>query len=57
MAGNLGGLVVTLIVQVLVHHPLPAFLAMAGVSLLGLPIAARLKSGSEPAIQTSAPAT
>jgi predicted MFS family arabinose efflux permease len=42
MAGNLGGLVVALIVQVLVHHPLDAFLAMAVVSLLGLPLVARL---------------
>ena len=42
MAGNLGGLVVALLVQVLVHDPLAAFLAMAGVSLLGLPLAARL---------------
>jgi predicted MFS family arabinose efflux permease len=42
MAGNLGGLVVALIVQVLVHHPLGAFLAMAVVSLLGLPLVARL---------------
>ena len=44
MAGNLGGLVVALLVQVLVHHPLAAFLAMAGVALLGLPLAARLSS-------------
>lgn len=44
MAGNLGGLVVALIVQALVHHPLVAFLAMAAVSLLGLPLAARLVS-------------
>jgi len=42
MAGNLGGLVVALIVQALVHHPLGAFLAMAAVSLLGLPLAAGL---------------
>ncbi len=42
MAGNLGGLVVALLVQVLVHHPLAAFGAMAAVSLLGLPLAARL---------------
>jgi predicted MFS family arabinose efflux permease len=51
MAGNLGGLVVALIVQVLVHHPLPAFLAMGGVSLLGLPLAARIRPGvtAEPA--------
>lgn len=44
MAGNLGGLVVALLVQVLVHHPLAAFLAMAAVSLLGLPLAARVSS-------------
>ena len=55
MAGNLGGLVVALIVQILVHHPLAAFLAMAGVSLFGLPLAARLRlpthagHGNEPA--------
>ena len=42
MAGNLGGLTVALIVQILVHHPLAAFLAMGAVSLLGLPLAARL---------------
>jgi predicted MFS family arabinose efflux permease len=42
MAGNLGGLVIALIVQVLVHEPLAAFLTMAAVSLLGLPLAARL---------------
>jgi predicted MFS family arabinose efflux permease len=44
MAGNLGGLAVALLVQILVHHPLAAFLAMAAVSLLGLPLAARLSS-------------
>lgn len=33
LAGNLGGLVVALVVQVLVHHPTPAFLAMAVLSL------------------------
>ena len=44
MAGNLGGLVVALIVQVLVHDPLAAFLAMAAVSLLGVPLAARFSS-------------
>ena len=43
MAGNLGGLVVALIVQVLVHHPLAAFLVMGGVTLVGLPIAVRLR--------------
>jgi predicted MFS family arabinose efflux permease len=50
MAGNLGGLVVALLVQILVHHPLAAFLAMGAVSLLGLPLVARLTSlaGDEP---------
>jgi len=41
MAGNLGGLVVALIVQVLVDDPLAAFLSMAVVSLLGVPFASR----------------
>jgi predicted MFS family arabinose efflux permease len=44
MAGNLGGLAIALLVQILVHHPLAAFLAMGAVSLLGLPLAARLTS-------------
>jgi hypothetical protein len=44
MAGNLGGLVVALLVQVLVHHPLGAFVAMALVSLAGLPLVARFPS-------------
>jgi len=42
MAGNLGGLVVALIVQALVHHPFAAFMAMAVVSFMGLPLVARL---------------
>jgi predicted MFS family arabinose efflux permease len=46
LAGNLGGLAVALVVQILVHHPLAAFLAMAGVSLLGLPLVARLVAPS-----------
>ncbi len=56
MAGNLGGLVVALLVQALVHHPLAAFLAMAAVSLLGLPLAARLSSPAT-AERTGEPAT
>lgn len=44
MAGNLGGLIVSLMVQVLIHHPTGAFLAMSAVSLLGLPLATRLAS-------------
>jgi MFS family permease len=42
LAGNLGGLVVAVIVQVLVHHPLAAFLAMAFIFLCGAPFALRL---------------
>ena len=55
MAGNLGGLVVALLVQILVHHPLVAFGAMAAVSLVGLPLAARLISPAVEA-QSGAPA-
>ncbi len=47
MAGNLGGLIVALIVQLLVHDPLPAFLAMAAVSLLGLTLVGRYPSAAE----------
>ena len=43
LAGNLGGVVVALIVQGLVHHPLAAFLALAAVALLGLPAALRVE--------------
>jgi predicted MFS family arabinose efflux permease len=42
MAGNLGGLVVALLVQALVHHPLAAFGAMAAVVLLAVPLAMRV---------------
>ena len=45
LAGNLGGLVVALIVQVLVHHPIAAFLTMAFVFLCGAPFAVKLPSG------------
>jgi predicted MFS family arabinose efflux permease len=44
LAGNLGGLVVALVVQALVHHPTPAFLAMAALSLPAVPLARRWKS-------------
>jgi predicted MFS family arabinose efflux permease len=42
LAGNLGGIVVALMVQGLVHEPTAAFLALAAVALLGLPAAVRL---------------
>jgi predicted MFS family arabinose efflux permease len=44
MAGNLGALVVALIVQALVHEPAAAFIALAVVSLLALPLAVRFPS-------------
>jgi predicted MFS family arabinose efflux permease len=56
MAGNLGGLLVALLVQILVHHPLVAFLAMGAVALIGLPLAARLTSpAGEQSSGTSVP--
>ncbi len=55
MAGNLGGLVVALIVQVLVHEPLAAFLAMAAISLLGLPFAARFPRSGQPPVPAAIP--
>ena len=42
LAGNLGGLVVALLVQALSGSPLAAFLALAGVAALGLPAALRI---------------
>ena len=58
MAGNLGGLIVALLVQALIHDPLPAFLAMAGVSLLALPLAAHVTSSAAGArSQVPAPVT
>jgi hypothetical protein len=48
MAGNLGGLVVALLVQVLVHHPTAAFLSMAAVVVLATPLASRMVSLSGP---------
>ena len=42
LAGNLGGVVVALLVQALVDEPTAAFLSLAAVGALGLPLAARL---------------
>ncbi len=44
MAGNVGALIVALVVQVLVHHASAAFGALAVVALLALPLAARFPS-------------
>ncbi|MGZ4639751.1 MAG: MFS transporter, partial [Actinomycetes bacterium] len=38
LAGNLGGLVVAVVVGGLVDHPTVAFLLLAGVALAGLPL-------------------
>ncbi len=38
LAGNAGGLAIALLVAVLVHHPTPAFLALALVSLCAVPL-------------------
>jgi predicted MFS family arabinose efflux permease len=43
MAGNLGGLVVSLAVQAVVHHAAIAFVLMAAVALLGAPLSYRLR--------------
>jgi hypothetical protein len=37
-----------LIVQALVHHPFPAFAALAVVALLGLPLVLRLPGAGQP---------
>jgi predicted MFS family arabinose efflux permease len=42
LSGQLGGLVVALAVQVLVHHPTPAFLLLAAVGLCAIPLLFRL---------------
>jgi predicted MFS family arabinose efflux permease len=47
LAGNLGGLVVAVLVQVLVHHVFGAFAAMAAVAAIGFPLAARLPRGQD----------
>jgi predicted MFS family arabinose efflux permease len=41
LAGNLGGLVVALVVQALVHHPTAAFLSMAALSIPAVALAER----------------
>jgi predicted MFS family arabinose efflux permease len=43
LSGNLGGLVVALGVQLLVHHPMPAFLLLGAVALCAFPLLVRLR--------------
>jgi predicted MFS family arabinose efflux permease len=53
LAGNLGGLVVALVVQALVHHPTAAFLAMAALSLPALWLAERFRPPPVPEASTA----
>ena len=50
MAGNLGGLAVSLLVQVAVHHATVAFAELAVVAVLGAPLVRRLRP--EAAVRT-----
>jgi predicted MFS family arabinose efflux permease len=43
LSGNAGGLVVAIAVQVLVHHPAPAWILMAVVTATGVPMTRRLR--------------
>jgi predicted MFS family arabinose efflux permease len=47
LAGNLGGLVIALLVQALIHHPLAAFLAMAAAFLLATPLVGQVRAESK----------
>ena len=44
LSGNLGGLVIATVVGVLVDHPAPAFLTMAVVALLAIPLVRPLRA-------------
>jgi predicted MFS family arabinose efflux permease len=54
LAGNAGGLVVTVLVALLVHHPLPAFVALAVISLFATPRVFALSTDSA-AVETGRP--
>jgi len=45
LAGNAGGLVVAVLVQALVHHPMPAFLALAVCGCAAVPLLAHIGAG------------
>ena len=49
LAGNAGGLVVTVLVALLVHHPLPAFVALAVISLSATPLVFALSTDTSAA--------
>jgi hypothetical protein len=44
LAGNAGGVIVALLVQLLVHHPTPAFILLAAVSLCAAPLVLSLST-------------
>jgi hypothetical protein len=44
LAGNAGGLVVTVLVALLVHHPMPAFILLALISLFAVPLVRALST-------------
>jgi predicted MFS family arabinose efflux permease len=46
LAGNAGGLVVAVLVQTLVHHPVPAFLLLAACGCAAIPLLGRLRVGA-----------
>ena len=56
LAGNAGGIVVAVLVQVLVHHPLPAFLLLAACTCAAIPLLARLGEGMEGGVAAGAAA-
>jgi nitrate/nitrite transporter NarK len=55
LAGNLGGLVVALLVQLLVHHPTPAFLVLAAVALCATPLVVWLSPDAARRVPEAAP--
>jgi hypothetical protein len=51
MAGNLGGLVLVLVVQAVIGNPYLSLGAMAVVALLGLPVALRLPASASTQVE------
>jgi predicted MFS family arabinose efflux permease len=49
LAGNAGGIVVALVIQVVEHHPLAAFLVLAAIAATAFAAAPRVSLTSEPA--------
>lgn len=53
LAGNAVGLVAALVVQALVHHPAPAFVVLAGLLALGVPLLLSLRRRTGPPAETT----